>query len=71
MSSIPFYSTRKTQNWSAKRGTLLIFLTSILLQNIKELKGTLVSQAAACDGNYYQILIKGDNTNPPPGVLPI
>ena len=30
-----------------------------------------VSQAAACDGNYYQILIEGDNTNPLPGVLPI
>ena len=30
-----------------------------------------VSQAAACDGNYYQILVDGDNTNPPPGVLPI
>ena len=30
-----------------------------------------VSQAAACDGNYYQILVEGDNTNPPPGVLPI
>ena len=30
-----------------------------------------VSQAATCDGNYYQILLEGDNTNPPPGVLPI
>ena len=30
-----------------------------------------VSQAAACDGNYYQILLEGDNTNPPPGTLPI
>ena len=30
-----------------------------------------VSQAAACDGNYYQILVEGDNTNPPPGVLKI
>ena len=30
-----------------------------------------VSQAAACDGNYYQILVEGDNTNPPPGVLSI
>ena len=30
-----------------------------------------VSQAAACDGNYYEILLEGDNTNPPPGVLPI
>ena len=30
-----------------------------------------VSQAAVCDGNYCQILVEGDNTNPPPGVLPI
>ena len=28
-----------------------------------------VSHAAACDGNYYQILMQGDNTNPSPGVL--
>ena len=30
-----------------------------------------VSQAAACDGNFYQITLEGDNSNPPPGVLPI
>ena len=30
-----------------------------------------LSQAAACDGNLYQITFEGDNTNPPPGVLPI
>ena len=28
------------------------------------------SQAAACHGNYYQILLEGDNTNPRPGTLP-
>ena len=25
-----------------------------------------VSQAAACDGNYYQILVEGDKSNPHP-----
>ena len=30
-----------------------------------------VSQAAACDGNYYQIPSVDDLSNPPPGVLPI
>ena len=30
-----------------------------------------VPQAAACDGNYYQILVEGDNTNQPTGVLPV
>ena len=30
-----------------------------------------VSQAAACDGNFYQITLERDNSNPPPGVLPI
>ena len=30
-----------------------------------------VSQAAACDGNFYQITLEGDNSIPPPGVLPI
>ena len=30
-----------------------------------------VSQAPACDVNYYQILVDGDNTNPAAGVLPI
>ena len=30
-----------------------------------------VSQAAACDGNLYQNSLVGDNSNPPPGVLPI
>ena len=30
-----------------------------------------LSQAAACDGNFYQITLEGDNSNPPPGVLPI
>ena len=30
-----------------------------------------VSQAAACDGNLYRITLEGDNSNPPPGVLPI
>ena len=30
-----------------------------------------LSQAAACDGNYYQIPEDGNNTNPMPGVLPI
>ena len=30
-----------------------------------------VSQADACDGNFYQITSEGDNSNPPPGVLPI
>ena len=30
-----------------------------------------VSQAAACDGNYYQIPQENAESNPPPGVLPI
>ena len=30
-----------------------------------------LSQAAACDGNYYQIPEDGNNLNPMPGVLPI
>ena len=30
-----------------------------------------LSQAAACDGNYYQIPEDGNNVNPMPGVLPI
>ena len=30
-----------------------------------------VSQAAACDGLFYQIMPDNDNTNPGPGVLPI
>ena len=30
-----------------------------------------VSPVAACDGNFYQITLEGDNSNPPPGVLPI
>ena len=30
-----------------------------------------VSQAAACDGNYYQIPQEYIESNPPPGVLPI
>ena len=30
-----------------------------------------LSQAAACDGNYYQIPEDGNNMNPMPGVLPI
>ena len=30
-----------------------------------------VSQAAACDGNYYQIPQEYVESNPPPGVLPI
>ena len=30
-----------------------------------------VSQAAACDGMYYQIVPENDQSNPGPGVLPI
>ena len=30
-----------------------------------------LSQAAACDGNFYQISLEGDNSNPRPGVLSI
>ena len=30
-----------------------------------------LSQAAACDGNYYQIPQEYAESNPPPGVLPI
>ena len=30
-----------------------------------------LSQAAACDGNYYQIPQEYEESNPPPGVLPI
>ena len=30
-----------------------------------------VSQAAACDGNYYKIPSVDDLSNPPPGVLHI
>ena len=30
-----------------------------------------LSQAAACDGNYYQIPQEYVESNPPPGVLPI
>ena len=25
-----------------------------------------LSQAAACDGNFYQISLEGDSSNPPP-----
>ena len=31
----------------------------------------LLSQAAACDGNYYQIPQENAESNPPPEVLPI
>ena len=30
-----------------------------------------VSQAAACDGNFYQIPQEQAEINPPPGALPI
>ena len=32
---------------------------------------SLLSQAAACDGNYYKIPSVDDLSIPPPGVLPI
>ena len=38
---------------------------------IEALRNWELSQAAACDGNFYQITLEGDNSNPPPGVLPI
>ena len=31
----------------------------------------MLSQAAACDGNFYQTTLEGDNSNPTSGVLPI
>ena len=32
---------------------------------------TVQSQTTACDGNFYQIQVPGDEPNPQQGVLPI